>query len=167
MSERLSLSESKRLLARHNAIHGRRCWKALALLALAVLAGAVIGAGGTIVYFKKKMHKVPPRPDAIAGAMMERMQALVAVDPGESEQLKGIINSHMREIEVIRKGSFQEIRGICKRMDEEVAKVLGPERAGKWEEEQAARAAERRRRHEEYAKAYGGKPGPAQIPDNK
>ncbi len=160
MSEQLSLSESKRLLARHNSIHGRRYWKALALLALAVLAGVVIGAGGTILFFKKKMHWVPPRPDAIAEAMMQRMESLVEVNPHEGEQLRGIIDSHMREVEGIRKGSFQEIRGVCKRMDAEVSKVLGPERGKIWDEAKAARAAERRRRHEGYAKSHSGEAGP-------
>ncbi len=156
MSE-LSVSESKRLLARHHAIHGRRYWKALALLTLAVFAGVVIGVGGTVLYFQKKMHWVPPRPDAIAGAMLERMQSLVNVNPQEGEQLKGIINSHMREVEEVRKGSFREIRGVCKRMDAEVAKVLGSDRAKIWELDKEKRAAERRQRHESKAKAHGDK----------
>lgn len=132
-SDRLT-GESRRLIAQHHASQGKRYAKAVALIALSVICGAVIGVGGTVLYFKKKMHKVPPRPDAIAQYIIDNMHTSLKLTAGEEEQIKSILDTNMREVETIRNASFDEMHTIFDKMNAEVDAILGPDRAKAWEE---------------------------------
>ncbi|MCC8115811.1 MAG: hypothetical protein LIP18_01420 [Planctomycetes bacterium] len=133
------VGESRRLIARHHAAHGRRYLKAGALIFLAMLAGFAIGVGSTVLYLKDKMHRVPPSPDAIEDAMVGRMQTLLGISPDEEEKLRDFIDSHMEKFEDIRSDSFESIRSVFREMDQEFLDILGPDRHRLWAEEREKR----------------------------
>jgi hypothetical protein len=127
------VSDSRRLLfRRHRDQAKRRYLKAVLLLVAAVLAGVVIGVGGALLYLKNRYHHRPPRPDAVAGIMLERMRGLMTLDSDEESRLRIIIDSHMNEVDAIRRQSFGEFRAVIDRMNEEMVEVIGPERHAKW-----------------------------------
>lgn len=126
--------ESQRFMAMHNARTGRRYAKAVALMLLAVLAGVIIGVGCTVLYFNKRMHKPPPRGEAIADAIMNRLNLLMKLTPDEEGRLKEITAVRMREVEGIRKDSYADIRKVFETMHVEITDIVGPERAQIWKE---------------------------------
>jgi len=140
---------SQRLIREHQSAQKRRYAKGVALIILAVLAGMVIGAGGTLLYFKNKMHRIPPKPDAIADAMMKHLRGLITVNPDEEARVREIFDAHLVEVDAMRKESFQNIREMFRKMDGEVEAVIGPERAKIWREDKEKRFKRRRdeRRH--------------------
>lgn len=71
----IPVAESQRLIAKHHVPQGRRYAKAVALMALAVLAGIIIGVGGTVLYFNKK---------TTPGAASARRHS-----PGDRQQIAG------------------------------------------------------------------------------
>lgn len=139
------VAESQRLIARHHASQGKRYAKAVALMALAVLAGIIIGAGGTVLFFNKKLHRVPPRPDAIAQAIVNRLQELVTLTPEEEAKVQAIVDARMKEVDTVRKNSFRDIRGVFESMDDDLKPILGPERLQVWKDYKEKRAKEKRR----------------------
>lgn len=146
----IPVAESQRLIAKHHVPQGRRYAKAVALMALAVLAGIIIGVGGTVLYFNKKLHRVPPRPDAIAQAIVNRLRELVALTPDEEKSVQAIVDVRMKEVDDIRKNSFQDIRDAFDNLDEDLTPIIGAERVQKWKDYKEMRSKEkRRRRHDD------------------
>lgn len=139
--------ESQRFMAMHNARTGRRYAKATALMLLAVLAGVIIGVGCTVLYFNNRMHRPPPRGDAIAAAIMKRLDELVKLTPDEERRLREITDVRMKEVDGIRKGSFADIRRVFDVMHGEIGEVIGPERAKVWTEYRDKRWRNKRRDH--------------------
>lgn len=135
---------SARLSARHAPGKRTGYGKALLLLLLAVLAGVIIGFGGAVIYFEKKMYRMPPRPDALATAIVDRLDSLVQLNPDERKRLAVIADTYMQEVESVRKKSFEEIRGVLDKMHGEVGEVVGPERAKIWKDYRDKRREERR-----------------------
>ncbi|MCC8166326.1 MAG: hypothetical protein LIQ31_09280 [Planctomycetes bacterium] len=134
------VSESRRLIARHHAAHGRRRYlKVGALIFLAMLADFAIGVGSTVLYLKGKVHRVPPSPDAIEEAMVGRMHSLLGISPDEEEKLRDVIDSHLEKVEDIRQDSFDSIRDVFREMDSQFLDILGPDRHRAWKEEREKR----------------------------
>lgn len=146
-------SASQRTIVRHHSAQGRRYAKAVGFIALFVLTGVVIGVGCSVLYFNKKLHRVPARPDAIAEAMIKRMHELLGLSADEEARLRNIVNTRMREVEAIRKQSFEEIHEVFDKMSGEVAGIIGPERDKIWQDYKDKRFGEKRR--ERQAKRMG------------
>ena len=127
----------------HNAARKRRYAKAVALILVAVLAGVIIGVGGAVLFLNKKMHRVPPRPEAIADAMINRVGELVTITPDEDARLRVIAHEHMNEVDEIREQSFEDMHVVFRRMNDQVDTLLGPERAKVWKEYRDRRAKEK------------------------
>lgn len=137
--EESKVSESQRLITRMHATQNKRYAKAVLLILIAMAAGIVIGAGGAVVYMKKHFHRVPPKPEAIAQAMMEHMHSILKVAPDEETRIKEIIDKHMTEAEQIRKKSFADSRPVFEKMNAAIEEVLGPERFKVWDDDKVRR----------------------------
>lgn len=136
MSEHVlkAASDSQRFISRkHQAREKKRYVKAILLLLLAVLAGVAIGVGGTLLFIRGKFHRRPPQADAVAEMVVSRMRESVALNPEEERRLTVIVGERMQEVDAMRRTSFDNFRGIMERLTEQIAEVLGPERAAKWE----------------------------------
>ena len=142
----MPLSDSQRLLARRHAVRKRRWVKAVAFVLLFIVAGGVIGVGATLLYVRNKMHRVPPKRDAIVASMVEKMGERVPLTKDEEKRLTDLMEGYFDEIEDVRKESFQSVKAIFKRMDESIESVLGPERFKVWYEYKEKKMAERWRR---------------------
>lgn len=136
-------ASQKLAAAHHNAARKRRYAKAIALLLVAVLAGVIIGVGGAVLFMNKRMHRVPPRPDAIADAMVNRMGSMLSITPDEDARLRAIAHNHMKRVDEIREKSFDDMHGVFRLMNDEIDTLLGPERAGVWKEYRDKRAREK------------------------
>ncbi|MDR3077513.1 MAG: hypothetical protein LBV15_01970 [Planctomycetota bacterium] len=104
------------------------------LLLAAVAAGAVLGAAGAILYFEHRRFPVPPSPEDIRLAMLQRLGDTFQLTPAESDRLSEIIRRHLERTGEIRRSSFSEIRGEFEAMYSEVGECLGPERFRVWDE---------------------------------
>ncbi len=144
----MNLSDSRRLVARHQAAQKRRWLKGLAFVLLFVLIGVVIGVGATLVFMKDRMHRLSPRRDAIAEAMVEKMREHVTVAPEEEARLIPLLQGYFGEVEELRNTSFENMRDVFVRMDRDIESVLGPERFKIWYDYKEARLAEWRQRRE-------------------
>lgn len=127
-------SESQRFIAQNHAKHNKRYAKAVALIGVAVLAGVVIGVGASAIYYKKYYHRIPPKTDAIVESVMGHMNGLLSLKTDEAAKIKGILDTHLGEVDDIRKQAFADSQKVFDRMREDVAEILGPERSKKWEE---------------------------------
>lgn len=127
-------SDSQRFISRkHQAREKKRYAKAILLLLLAVLAGVVIGVGGTLLFIKNKFHRRPPKPDAVAEMVVGRIRESVTLNPEEEGRLSAIVDERMREVDAMRRSNFDSFRGVMERMSDQIAEVLGPERSAKWD----------------------------------
>lgn len=127
----------------------RARWREL-LLPLAILVlGIVIGASGTIVFGRGLLLQRFLRPaDAIPGDVIQRVGDELRITPEERSKLQGIFEEHMRKVETIRVEGRASVSKELDSLREEVADVLGDERAEQW-----------RARFEE-ARRAGARPGP-------
>ena len=126
-------SDSQRFISRkHQAREKKRYAKAILLLLLAVLAGVVIGVGGTLLYVKSKFHRRPPKADAVAAMVVGCIRESVTLNPEEERRLTAIVDERMQEVDALRRSSFDTFRNAMQQMNEQIAEVLGPERNAKW-----------------------------------
>jgi uncharacterized protein YneF (UPF0154 family) len=140
MTNDIPATDSQRLIRQHYAAHNKRRYaKAVLLILVAVLAGVVIGVGGTLLYARNKLYRLPPNPRAIGEAMLEHMRGLVALTPDEETEVKGIIDEHVDEVDALRKSSFATIREVFRRMNGKIETVIGPDRMKVWREDKEKR----------------------------
>lgn len=138
-------SESQRVISQIHSSQNRRYTKAVGLIVLAVLAGAIIGAGAAMIYFKKSYHRVPPRPEAIVQSLIEHMHNVLKLEPDEETKLKEIIDRNFTEVNAIRETSREDTHNVFARMGEEIKTVIGPERYQAWDEYTTKRWGDRKR----------------------
>ncbi|MDR1534065.1 MAG: hypothetical protein LBU64_03070 [Planctomycetota bacterium] len=129
---------SARLEAKRARGRRRYLWAALLILA-AVAAGGVLGSAATIIYLRGKGFPRPPPPDSIARAMLERLEAAVAVSGEEKRAVERIALSHLEKIADIHAESFAGIRKEFESLHAEVGEVLGPERFRVWDDRERER----------------------------
>ncbi|MCD8351303.1 MAG: hypothetical protein LUC93_11910 [Planctomycetaceae bacterium] len=138
-------SDSQRVIVSHHAAREKKRYtKAILLLLVAVLAGVVIGVGGTLVYIKNKFHRRPPSPDALAEMIKKNIHEAVTLQAGEDDRIRDIIDEHMSEVDTMRRATFREFRTVMDRMNVQIAEVLGPERYAIWEKERERRFGKRK-----------------------
>ncbi len=143
MTDDIPVSDSQRLLRQRYAAGKRRYAKAVFFLVVAVVAGIVIGVGGTLLYARNKMYRLPPNPKAIGDAMLGHMRGLVALTPEEETAVKSIIDRHVDEVDAMRKASFETIRGVFQRMNDQIEQVIGPDRMKVWRDDKEKRYGKR------------------------
>ncbi|MDR1744431.1 MAG: hypothetical protein LBS30_01610 [Planctomycetota bacterium] len=136
---------SQRLIRQQHAARKKRYAQAVALIVLAVLAGVVIGVGGTVLHFRNTMHRIPPRPKAIGDAMIGHMRGLIATTPEEERRVREVIDSHLEEVDAMRRESFRAIREVFGRMDAPLESILGPDRMKIWREDRERRFSRKHR----------------------
>lgn len=136
-------ADSRRMILRQRSARKKRYAKAVALLVLAVVAGIVIGIGGTVLYFGKTAHRRGAR--AIADAMVARLDSLISLTPEEELRVREVIDARLEEVDAMRRRRFDEIRGVFRNMDGPLESILGAERANVWREYSEKRFDKRRR----------------------
>lgn len=122
----------------------KRFAKAACLLLLAVLAGVVIGVGGTILYFQSST-KSKRGTSAIADAMMRRLGGLVTLTPEESARVRAVVDSRLEKIAELRKRRFKEIRQVFLDMDAPMEEIIGKNRMDVWKAYRSERFERRNR----------------------
>lgn len=137
-SQRIARSERKR----------RNYYVAAGLLLLVLLAGVAIGLSVGIIYFSKKGHPPPPKPAAIGKAIFTRAQEVLKPSAQEQTELEQIVSRHMDAIDKIRKTSWEAILDEFSDMNEEIGKVVGPERSRKWDDDRRTRFGDKRFYHD-------------------
>ncbi|MCD8140797.1 MAG: hypothetical protein LUE17_13635 [Planctomycetaceae bacterium] len=158
------VSDSQRIIVSHHAKREKKRYaKAILLLLLAVLAGVVIGVGGTLVYIKNKFHRRPPSPDAVAEMLTRHMHEAVTLQGDEDSRIRDIIDDHMSEVDAMRRSTFRDFRTVMDRMNQQIAEVLGPERYALWVKERERRFGKRKPPpppHERRDRRHNGPPLP-------
>lgn len=122
--------------------HGNRgadSWKkylAIAVIAVVVMvAGAVIGAGITIMYFGRMFMQQPSSPDQVTQLIAARINGAAGLSEDERAQTQEIIQKQMDEIAAIRKKYEEEVKSKLGSMSEGITGVIGTERSdmcGDW-----------------------------------
>lgn len=129
-SESSAVSESQRFVMEHRAARKRRYLKAVILIAVAVLAGFVMGVGASIIFSKGRFHRIPPNPRAIGVKMIEHLKGVVTLSDDEEKRIVEIMENHVANVEALRDASRDAYIGMM----DDVESVLGPERAKAWKE---------------------------------
>ncbi|MDR3211827.1 MAG: hypothetical protein LBU79_07920 [Planctomycetota bacterium] len=132
-------SQSSRHFHPHRLERRSRWLRFLAPL-VCVLAGAVIGSGLTLFYFRRHTFPRPPRIEDMAQKMMDNLQGVVSLDVAEEKDIRAVVISHLEEVGRLRRQSSGEIRGIFEEMHVQVLARLDSPRREKWD----AAVAERR-----------------------
>lgn len=122
-------------------------FKAVALLALVLAAGAVIGAGGTLLFLKRKMRPQQPSAEKIGQSIITRLNEVVTLSPEERTRLEDLVRAHMSRVDEVRRDSLRAIRKEFDDMNDKVDDLIGPDRSRVWEADKEKR----------YGKYYRGK----------
>lgn len=125
----------------------RRYLVATLLLLLAMGAGAIVGAGGAIMYMQKKRPR-PPRPHEVGNSIIREMVDSLDLAEVETASLRTLVDKHMEAIDGIRKKSWDDIRSQFDAMQDEVVDLVGPDRYAKWESERDRRLGVRKNLNE-------------------
>lgn len=133
----------------NTTVRKKRWVKGVAFVLVFILIGAVIGAGATMLYFGRGMHRGAPKRDAIVGRMLEKMRERVPVSADEETRLTGLLEKHFDEILEVRRQSFEGMQEVFRRMDADVGSVLGPDRFKTWFDYKEQRMARWRQRYEQ------------------
>lgn len=137
-------SESQVRVRRHGERGLRTYIVAGVLLCAAMVAGGVIGAGVAVLYLQRHGYPVPPQPDALRKAIVERMGESMQLTPDEARALEDVVGLRMESIEKIRQTSREQIRAQFDNMCGDVEKVVGKDRCRLWMADREKRMHKRR-----------------------
>lgn len=139
---------SLRLAADRAASKRRNYLLAGALLALALVAGLIIGVASTVLYFEKNLPDHKPRrgPKTMTESMLSRMEKAVTINDAEREELREVISDTMVEAHTVREEYSDRMRAAFADMNVDIARILGPERYEKWGEAKHAYFTEQAKR---------------------
>lgn len=104
----------------------------IAVIAAIVMgAGAVVGAGVTIMYVGSRFSHHTVEPDLAAKQINERIAALVSLTLEEREKVEDLVSRQMAEVAGIREKYEEEITQKLGAMSDGLSDVLGSQRADK------------------------------------
>ncbi|MDR2392084.1 MAG: hypothetical protein LBE84_10465 [Planctomycetota bacterium] len=142
----------------------RRRFRMILLFLSAVLAGAVLGAAGSAVYFRR--FRRPPTTEMMVQAMMARLESAVEVTQAERVAAERISRRRMDRVGDMWSDVFAATREEFEAMHAEMGELLGPGRFQVWdrlERERWRRMREKMGRHEDHRRRGEGRgAGPAE-----
>ncbi len=98
---------------------------------LILISGIVIGAGLTLIITggPDTPKSLPPGPEYMSGRMVKRIVRELHLSGQQQEQLKPIVQKHMKAMDDIRRKARPEISKELKQMNEEILDILdGPQK---------------------------------------
>ena len=99
--------------------------------ALILISGIIIGAGLTLIITggPSTQKSLPPGPEYMSGRMVERIVRELHLSGQQQEQLRPIVQQHMKAMDDIRRQARPEISKELKQMNEEILSILdGPQK---------------------------------------
>ena len=111
--------------------HTMSALKPILFSALILISGIVIGAGLTLIITggPNTQKSLPPGPEYMSARMVKRIAGELKLSPQQREQLKPIIQRHMKAMDDIRQQARPEISKELKQMNEEILSILdGPQK---------------------------------------
>lgn len=152
-------------------------WKLVLLLTGIFLAGSVVG-GFVSLAVARSMVRERLAPEMWGPNRLKMIEKRLQLTPEQVERLKPIIRRDVEELTKLRQQGFQEARRVVERMEKDIASVLTPEQAVKYEKlnaelrEKARRMFEQQKRDrdrpdkgERRGPPPGGKDGMPPPPD--
>ena len=116
-------------------IVGKKTVKPVLFSLLILVSGIIIGAGMTLLVSDSvpDPKTLPPGPEYISNRMVQRIIHELHLDPEQQEQLKPIIQKHMKAIDDIRKQARPQISEEVKQMNEEILSILDEPQKQMWQ----------------------------------
>ncbi len=135
---------------------------------LILISGIVIGAGLTLIITGNPggQNSLPPGPEYMSGRMLRHIAGELKLSQQQQEQLKPIIQQHMKAMDDIRKQASPEISKELKQMNEEILGILDEPQKEIWQD-RVRRMQEHftpRRRHRSPGENRGNRRDPNSAP---
>ncbi len=110
--------------------------KPILFSALILISGIVIGAGLTLIITGNldAQKSLPPGPEYMSGRMVKRIAGELKLSPQQQDQLKPIIQRHMKAMDDIRRQASPEISKELKQMNEEILNILDEPQKEIWKD---------------------------------
>ena len=110
-------------------------FKPILFSALILISGIVIGAGLTLIVTgnSNTRKSLPPAPEYMSARMVKRIAGELNLSPEQQEQLKPIVQKHMKAMDDIRRKARPEISEELKQMNEEILSILNEPQRKIWQ----------------------------------
>jgi Spy/CpxP family protein refolding chaperone len=110
----------------------RRVWLATALGAVILICGMAIGSGGTILWIRHKMEQFRRGPNQMHVELADRVRVQLNLTDDQTKRIEEILKKRHEALMKLHRETFKsELEG----MRAEVATVLTPEQAKKWNDD--------------------------------
>ncbi len=109
--------------------------KPILFSALILISGIVIGAGLTLIITggPDTQKTLPPGPEYMSGRMVRRIAGELHLSGQQQEQLRPIVQKHMKAMDDIRQQARPEISQELKEMNEEILSILDEPQKEIWQ----------------------------------
>jgi hypothetical protein len=109
--------------------------KPILLSLLILISGIIIGVGLTLMVTGSSSapKKLPPGPEYMSRRMVERIVHELHLSPEQHDQLKPIVQKHMKAMDEIRQEARPKISNEIKQMNEEIAAILDERQQEIWQ----------------------------------
>lgn len=107
----------------------------IAVTMIVMIAGAVVGAGVTILYFGRMFMQQPAASDQATRIITEKLSDSVNLSPEERVRTEALVEKQMAEVAEIRKKYEKELAKKLGVMSDGISDIIGRERAdmcGEW-----------------------------------
>jgi hypothetical protein len=109
-------------------------WRSFLLGILILIFGIAIGAGGTIVIAKRVILHAIHHPEEAPQRMTDRVSGKLGLSAEQTAKVKAIFTERQKAIQSLRRQIQPQVEDELQKAKEEVAAVLKPDQAKKWQE---------------------------------
>lgn len=102
------------------------------LAAVILLCGVVIGMGGTILFLRYQALNIIQHPEELPDRITNLVQNHYSLDKAQTEEVRVILNEHLRELEKLRQDTRPIIDTHLDAVRDKIAVVMGEERGEDW-----------------------------------
>jgi len=110
----------------------RSRWRLLLACGLCLAAGAVSGAGATLVVLARHAERIAANPDQWPGRLERRVNALLDLRPEQRERIGEIIRARFRSFERVRAEVRPQLMRELDALQAEIRAELDESQAARW-----------------------------------
>jgi hypothetical protein len=109
-----------------------RRWRSVVLGLVIFTCGLTIGAGVTVIVVRKMIVHAITHPEELPQRITQRLRSKLSLTDEQAARIRSIIAKRQRAIQEIRREFQPRLEKELDSAEEEVAAVLGPEKAKPW-----------------------------------
>lgn len=112
--------------------HRRRLAARLLFGSVVLLSGMVIGAGVTLLWVQQKALYIVHHPQDAPAAVAARLRSKFRLSGDQEKRVEQVLRKRQASLQAIRREVQPRVMAELEKVREEVAQVLTPEQAEKW-----------------------------------